>query len=143
MEISYKKRGLFIIFLLVTLFITIHTTVNAVMIDGSVNENEWIFLFTDDSEEPKINVYWYIDQSDFNLGILTNKIEVDEDLLEFAFRAIDIDYWIKYEPGISTVYKKSRDDTTLEWWEDRTYNGLPRGVNISAGTTNGTRSYEI
>jgi hypothetical protein len=143
MEIINKKRGFIIIFLLVTLFITINTSVNAVVIDGSINENEWNFWFTDDSEEPILNVYWYIDQNNFNLGILTNKLKLDEDLLEFAFRAIDVDYWIKYKPGISTVYKKSRDDTALEWWEDRTYNGLPRGVNITTGVTNGTRSYEI
>jgi hypothetical protein len=109
--------------------------------DGIVDEAEWTWLFKDASQKPYFDVYWYKDSEDLCLAIVTDDTSDNTDLLEFAFRATDIDYLIQLKPGISVRYRSSGGDWN-GWWQT-IHNGLPPKVNIGDGKTNGYRSYEI
>jgi hypothetical protein len=111
-------------------------------LDGVVDEGEWIWWFKDiESTHPYADVYWYADTENLYLGIVTDDANENQDLFQFAFRTIDLDYWIQVKPGVGTKYRKSGGD--WEHWWTKSYSGLPKGVDIVADDTGGNRSYEI
>ena len=145
-NISVKKRLLTIIFTMLTLFSMSLVTANAeVTLNGTIDEADWNHWFKDDSESPIVDVYWTNSSDYLYIGIMTDDINENNDVLEFAFKASEEDYWIRITPGISTQYS-TRESVPLPlfqgWWQ--TINtGLPPGVNAVAGKTHGNRSYEI
>lgn len=141
-NIYLKQRLLAIVFTLLTILSTISVAVYAeVAINGTIDEADWEHWFEDDSESPVINVYWCNDSNNLYIGILTDDTNENKDVLEFAFRASEKDYWIQIKPGVSTKYRPSGGDHEGWWKEARP--GLPAGVNAVAGKTDGKRSYEI
>lgn len=110
-------------------------------IDGIVEETEWTWLLDDLSQQPNFSVYYSSDSAYVYLAIVTNDANENSDVLEFAFRGAEKDYWIEVKPGISTNFRLS-GGTWQGWWKGlRT--GTPSGVNIAEGETDGYRSYEI
>ena len=142
MKGTIKKRLLGILFALLTIFSVSIVAVNAaVTMDGTIDEGDWNFWFKDDSEQPVVDAYWATDADYLYIGLVTDDANENKDVLEFAFRADDIDYWIQVKPEIATNYRPSGGDYN-GWWSGKK-SGLPSGVSIVAGETDGTRSYEI
>jgi hypothetical protein len=139
---TIKKRLLGILFALLTIFSVSIVAVNAaVTMDGTIDEGDWNFWFNDDSEQPAVDVYWATDADYLYIGLVTDDANENKDVLEFAFRADGIDYWIQVKPGIATNYRPSGGEYN-GWWSGKK-SGLPSGVSIVAGETDGARSYEI
>ena len=142
MKGTIKRRLLAIVFALLTIFSISIVAVNAaVTMDGTIDEGDWNFWFKDDSEQPVVDVYWITDADYLYIGLVTDDANENKDVLEFAFRADGIDYWIQVKPDIAINYRPSGGDYN-GWW-DKKKSGLPSGVSIVAGETGGTRSYEI
>lgn len=110
-------------------------------LDGVVEEPEWTWLFNDISDEPYFDLYWYIDTENLYIAIATDDANENYDVMKFAFAAKDLDYRIQVAPGVYTAYRKSGGDIEDYWSTLRI--GLPSGVNVSYGKTDGKRSYEI
>ena len=117
------------------------TLADGMEVDGVIDETEWMWWFRDESQLPTVDVYWYNDSVNLYIGILTDDVNENSDILEFAFRASELDYWMEIIPGVSTKYRKSGGDYE-DWWK-KIHTGLPPGVNVVAGKTEGNRSYEV
>lgn len=139
-----RKRKAVLLLLAIPLLLLIPTSrVNAdgINVDGVVDETEWTWWFKDDSQEPYVDVYWYMDSVNLYIGIVTDDTNENDDVFQFAFRASELDYWFEIKPGVSTKFRPSGGD--WEGWWKKARNGLPPGVNAAAGKTDGRRSYEI
>jgi len=114
---------------------------DGINIDGVVDETEWNWWFKDDSQEPYVDVYVYMNSVNLYIGIVTDDTNENDDVFNFAFRASEVDYWIEIKPGISTKFRNSGG--SWEGWWKGVRDGLPPGVNAASGKTDGRRSYEI
>ena len=110
-------------------------------LDGTVDETEWIWLLSDTSQEPLFDIKWWKDTENLYISIVTDDGNENEDLLEFAFRAKEVDYWIRMKPDTFKKYRESGGDWN-GWWKNIKM-GLPSDVDIVASETDGKRSYEI
>jgi hypothetical protein len=141
-KISLKKRLSTIVLTLLIILPMVSVTAYAeVIVNGTIDEADWEHWFEDDSDSPIVDVYWYNDSDYLYIGLVTDDTNENSDVLEFAFRASDEDFWIQIKPGVSTKYRTSGGD--YEGWWKGANDGLPAGVNAVAGKTDGKRSYEI
>ena len=141
-NVSLKKMLLMIAFILMTVFsMNLVTAFAEVDVNGIIDEADWRYWLKDDSEPPIVDVYWCTDPDHLYIGLMTDDANENSDVLEFAFRASEKDYWIQVKPGISTKYRPSGGDHE-GWWKG-VHDGLPTGVDVVSGKTGGNRSYEI
>jgi len=141
-NVSLNKRLLAIEFTLLIVFsMNLVTAFAEVDMNGTIDEADWNHWIKDDSEPPVVNVSWCTDSDYLFIGIMTDDANENSDVLEFAFRASEKDYWIRIKPGVSTKYRPSGGDHE-GWWKGVRI-GLPAGVDVVAGKTDGNRSYEI
>jgi len=119
----------------------IPTALGAISVDGVVDETEYSLWFEDNSQTPLFNVSWYKDSTALYLGIVIDDMTDDDDILQFAFQAIGVDYLIEIKPGSSIKYRESGGSWEGYWKNAK--DGLPTGVVATAGTTDGKRSYEL
>ena len=110
---------------------------DGINLDGTVDETEWTWLLNDTSQEPFFDVNWWKDTENLYISIVTDDGNENEDLLEFAFRAKEIDYWIRMKPDTYKKYRESGGNWN-GWWQDKKA-GLPPEVDIVAGETDGKR----
>jgi hypothetical protein len=145
-SMSVKKRLLSIVFAMITIFsMNMIAAYAEVLLDGTVYEADWNYWFTDDSESPIVDVHWFNNSEYLYIGIVTDDSNENIDVLEFAFKGGEEDYWIQVIPGVSTNYavRESAPTPLFQGWWETVYTGLPTGVNVIAGHTYGNRSYEI
>jgi hypothetical protein len=112
--------------------------VYSVLLDGSINEVSWHIWFSD-SGTPLFSTYYSSDETYAYIGIITSSIVGDNDL-EFAFKGTEHDWVIKLADVSGLSYKMS-EITNTYWGPSQT--GLPDGVKIIKGLTDGKISYEI
>ena len=145
-NVGIKKRVLAVFFTMITIFsMNMVTAYAEVLLDGTVNETDWNYWFTDDSDSPIVDVYWSNNIDYLYIGMVTDDSIENIDILEFAFKGGEEDYWIHVIPGVSTNYavRASAPTPLFQGWWATVYTGLPTGVNVVAGRTYGNRSYEI
>jgi hypothetical protein len=112
----------------------------SITLDGIISETVWIEWF-EDSEYPSFSVYYTFDELNVHLGIILDIESVDDANLRFAFRADTSDFLIKItEEGDFSFYPG--DSSRISWWGSKRV-GLPYGVEVVKGKTNGKTSYEI
>ena len=114
---------------------------DGIALDGVIDETEWNHWFTDDSESPVVDIYYYNDSSNVYIGLLTDDTTDNDDSLEFAFRASRRDYWFKLKSD-GSAWWRSGEEGVEGWWNGMN-TGLPTWFNAVASTTDGNRSYEI
>ena len=145
-SIGITKRLLVIVFAMMTIFsMNMVIAYAELMLNGSVDEADWNYWFTDDSGSPVVDVYWS-DNSDYlYIGIVTDDSNENSDYLEFAFKGGEEDYSVQIIPGGSTHYSVRTSVATplFQGWWQTSYTGLPPGVNVVTGYTLENRSYEI
>jgi hypothetical protein len=111
-----------------------------ITLDGKVSETVWVDWF-EDPGYPSYNVYYTVDEEAIYIGIVLDIDNVDDANLRFAFRAEASDYLIKItEEGDISFYPG--DSSRPSWWGNKR-NGIPTGVELATGETNGKHSYEI
>ena len=145
-NVGGKKRLMAIVFAMVTLFsMNIVTAYAELVLNGTVDEAEWNYWFTDDSGSPVIDVYWFNNSDYLYIGIVTDDTNENSDYLEFAFKGNEEDYSVQIIPGVSTLHAVRASVATplFQGWWPTSYTGFPTGVNVVSGETLGNRSYEI
>ena len=145
-SIGVNKRLLAIVFAMITIFsMNMVTAYSEVLLDGTVDEADWNFWFTDDSGSPVVDVYWSNNSDYLYIGMVTDDANENSDYLEFAFKAGEEDYWVQITPGVSTSYavRASVPTPLFQGYWKTIYTGLPTSVNVVTGETLGNRSYEI
>ena len=139
-----SKKILLIMFILSTLgaFYIPAAHAEGIIVDGVVDESDWTLWFTDDSQSPYFDVYWYLDSDNLYIAVLTDDTNDNDDLFRFAFKTHKgVDWWIEIKPGYWTKYRPSGGDWEGYWSFSRP--GLPPGVSAASGKTDGKRSYEL
>lgn len=145
-SVGVKKRLLAIVFALITIFsMNMVTAYAEVMLNGTVDEADWNYWFTDDLGSPVVDVYWSNNSDYLYIGLVTDDTNENSDYLEFAFKGGEEDYSVQIIPGVSTLYSVRASVATplFQGYWDAYYTGLPTGVNVVTGETLGNRSYEI
>lgn len=141
-DCSIKSLILLALTLLSLTVITLPAVLAAgITLDGVVDESDWILWFEDTSQSPMFNVSWHEDSTNLYIAIVTDDTNVNDDLLQFAFQAVGVDYLIEIKPGYWVKYRESGGSWEGYWKNAK--DGLPTGVMAKAGTTDGKRSYEI
>ena len=141
-NIHFKRRlALTLSFLLLVIIQLPVVLGEGIELNGIVDEAEWEPFLADTSQKPYFNVSGYMDSEYLYIAVTTDDVNQNDDVLEFAFRAEKCDYWIQVKPELSQRYRPS-GGTYKDWWKG-IRSGLPVGVNITAGETDGKRSYEI
>jgi hypothetical protein len=135
-----KKIGILLL-LLLQLSCIIIPGIGAVTLDGSVTEPTWN-LWIIDSGDPSFSVFYWEDTTNVYIGIVTSGTEFGQNDIELAFQAIDYDWAIKLSDISGHKYVKSISDPVTDYWGPSKL-GLPDGVNIVQGSTDGKISYEI
>ncbi len=140
------KRLLAIVFTIITIF-SMNTVIAyaELILDGTVDETDWNYWFTDDSGAPVVDMYWTNNSDYLYIGIVTDDTNENSDYLEFAFKGGEEDYSVQIIPEVSTLYSVRASAATplFQGWWQKSYTGLPTGVNIVTGETLENRSYEI
>ena len=141
--INSERKVLKIALILLTLISmnSILVFADGITMDGTIDEAEWNYSFTDDSDSPVVDVYYYNDTSNVYIGLLTDDTTDNDDSLEFAFRASRRDYWFKLTSDGSAWWRSGEEG--IEGWWNGINTGLPAWINAVASMTNGKRSYEI
>jgi hypothetical protein len=139
LSIKYLLIGLITLSLFTIILPSAHA--DGIIIDGVIDETEWSYWFTDDSDSPVVDVYSYNDSSNVYIGILTDDATDNDDSLEFAFRASRRDYWFKLKSD-GSAWWRSGEEGVEGWWNGMN-TGLPIWFTAVASTTDGNRSYEI
>jgi len=139
LNIKYWLIGLITLSLFTIILPSAHA--DGITMDGVIDETEWNHWFTDTSESPVVDVYYYNDSSNVYIGILTDDTTDNDDSLEFAFRASRRDYWFKLKSD-GSAWWRSGEEGVEGWWNGMN-TGLPSWFNAVASTTDGSRSYEI
>jgi hypothetical protein len=138
---TMKKIG---IVLLIMLQISMLSTlsVNALIMDGIIDEDEWTQWFTDD-ENPSYTTYYMEDQSNIYLGLITDTLIPDNSQLQVAFKTSEYD-WAIMITETSIEYKRNKNDPRIgaKYWKAAVL-GLPEGVQVVQGVTGDMISYEI
>jgi hypothetical protein len=137
---SIKKVAL-IVLMIFQCSILIIPSVSALVLDGNVNEIEWELWYVD-TGTPSFTIYTTSDENYAYLGIVTSIEETGKNDLQLAFKGIEKDWAIKLSDVTGTSYVKSKDDTSVTYWGSKKA-GLPEGVQIVQGVTDGKVSYEI
>lgn len=141
-----KKRMLAIVFALITIFsMNMVTAYAELVLNGTVDETDWNYWFTDDSGPPVIDVYWTNNSDYLYIGIVTDDTNENNDYLEFAFKGGEEDYTVQIISGVLTQYavRASVPTPLFQGYWTTYYLGLPTGVNVVTGETLENRSYEI
>lgn len=139
--ICNKKMSLtFLAVILLSMMLTPSSNAVGIILDGELSETEWMLWF-EDTDEPRFTVYYATDESNVYIGIIVEDDDTSNDHFQFAFRAEDVDYKIKIKHDIIICYRPSGGEKD-GWWRHTVW-GLPPGVEIVVGTTNGKTSYEI
>ena len=145
-SVGVNKRLLAIVFALITIFsMNMVTAYAEVLLDGTVDEADWNYWFTDDSGSPVVDVYWSNNSDYLYIGMVTDDANENSDYLEFAFKGGEEDYWVQIIPGVSTSYavRASASIPLFQGYWATIHTGLPTSVNVVSGETLGNRSYEI
>lgn len=145
-RVGVNKRLLAIVFALITIFsMNMVTAYAEVLLDGTVDEGDWNYWFTDDSGSPVVDVYWSNNSDYLYIGMVTDDANENSDYLEFAFKGDEEDYWVQIIPGFSTSYsvRASASIPLFQGYWTTIYAGLPTSVNVVSGETLGNRSYEM
>ncbi len=145
-SVVLKKRLVAIVFAMVTIFSMNLVTASAeLLLNGTVDEADWEYWFTDDSGSPVVDVYWSNNSDYLYIGIVTDDTNENSDYLEFAFKGGEEDYTVQIIPGVSTQYavRASAPTPLFQGYWTTYYTGLPTSVNVVPGETSGNRSYEI
>jgi len=136
-----KKISLIVLLVLIAaLWVIPSIKAENITLDGEVTETIWLEWF-EDLGYPSYSTYHTADDDAIYIGIVLDVDNVDEANLLFAFRAEKRDFRIiitkegdmSFNPGDSSI---------SSWWEKRRP-GLPYGVEVVIGDTNGKASYEI
>ena len=135
-----KISLLFLAIMLFSVMLIPSSSAKGITLDGVLSENIWIPWFTDE-DEPGYAVYYATDETNVYIGLVLEDGDTSNDHLQFAYQADDIDYKIKIKHDTIICYRSS-GGTNEGWWR-RTIWGLPPGVTIAMGTTEGKTSYEI
>jgi len=140
LSIKYWLIGLITLSLFTIVLPSAHA--DGIIMDGMIDETEWNYWFTDDSQSPVVDIYYYKDSSsNVYIGILTDDTTDSDDSLEFAFRASRRDYWFKLKSD-GSAWWRSGEEGVEGWWNGMN-TGLPLWINAVVSTTDGNRSYEI
>lgn len=145
-HVGVNKRLLAIFFAMITIFsINMVTAYAELTLNGSVDEGDWNYWFTDDSGSPIVDVYWTNNSDYLYIGIVTDDTNENSDYLEFAFKGGEEDYSVQIITGVSTHYSVRASVATplFQGWWQTSYTGLPTGVDVVTGETLENRSYEI
>ena len=108
----------------------------SIALDGMVSETSWV-KWISDIGNPSYNIYYTTDDSEIYIGII---LEGDNPDIKFAFRADASDFLIKIVDGVLSFYPG--DSGRSNWWGSKRF-GLPVGVEIVSGVTEGKHSYEV
>ena len=108
----------------------------SITLDGAVSETSWVEWISD-TTYPSYSIHYTFDDSDVYLGII---LENDTPNLKFAFRADASDFLIKIVDGVLSFYPG--DSSRTSWWGPKRF-GLPSGVELVSGITEGKQSIEV
>lgn len=108
----------------------------SITLDGIVSETSWVEWISDIGY-PSYNIYYTTDDSNIYLGII---LEGDTSDIKFAFRADASDFYIKIVDGVLSFYPG--DSSRPNWWGPKRV-GLPSGVELVSGITDGKHSIEV
>ena len=117
------------------------TRAEGIVLDGVIDESDYTLYIRDDTHAPIYSLYTASDIDHLYLGIvLEGDTDASNDLMLFAYRQQNTDYWIRVKDA---VYKfRPSGGSWQGWWQGVRF-GLPDGVEIVVGETNGDTSYEI
>jgi len=117
------------------------TRAEGIVLDGVIDELGYTLYIRDDTHGPIYSLYTATDDNSLYLGIvLEDDADASNDLLLFAYRQQNTDYWIRVKDAL---YKfRPRGGIWQGWWQG-VRPGLPEGVDIVVGETNEETSYEI
>ena len=108
----------------------------SITLDGIVTETSWVEWISDIGY-PSYNIYYTTDDSDVCLGII---LEGDTPDIKLAFRADASDFLLKIVDGVLSFYPG--DSSNPNWWGSKR-TGLPSGVELASGVTDGKHSIEV
>ena len=142
MNTKYNKKMSLIVLavMLLSTMMTPSSSAQGITLDGVLSETDWMLWF-EDTNEPGFTVYHATDEDNVYLGIIVEDDDISDDHLQFALRADGVDYKIKIKYDTIICYRPGGE--WIKGWWSRTVWGLPPGVEIVIGTTNGKTSYEI
>jgi hypothetical protein len=144
MRNMYRKsvrKVAFIVLLLLQCSILIIPSVSALTLDGNVNELDWELWYVD-TGILSFTVYNTSDDDYAYIGIVTSIDESGQNDFQMAFKGSEKDWAIKLSDISGASYLKSKQDTSVTYWGSKKV-GLPDGVQIVQGVTDGKISYEI
>jgi len=140
----YKKKIVLMALLIViqALFFTSIVT-HAQTINGVIDETPWTIWF-EDSANPSYTAFFYENDTTVFIGIVTNITETGSNQIQIAFKAAQNDFAILYSDISGYKFKPNtiKPDSSFNYWAE-TRLGLPTGVVIIQGVTDGKISYEI
>ena len=142
MRLNQRKKmtTIFLASIMVTLLSTPLIHAENITLDGTVSETAWVEWF-EDSTYPSFNAYYYFDEDYVYLGIVLDIDNANDPNLKFAFRADASDFLIKItKEGDLSFYPG--DSSRPSWWGPKRF-GLPNGVELAIGETDGSPSYEV
>ena len=108
----------------------------SITLDGNVSETSWVEWISD-TGYPSYSIWYTFDDSDVYIGII---LESDTPEIKFAFRADASDFLIKIVDGVLSFYPG--DSSRPSWWGPKRF-GLPSGVELVTGITEGKHSIEV
>jgi hypothetical protein len=134
-NISKKCKHLFLGMLILVPIIPAFA--DSITLDGVVSETVWV-EWIEDKGYPSYRIFYTSDESYIYLGFI---LDGDNPNLRFAFRADTSDYLIKItDVGDLSFYPG--DSSRPSWWGPKRF-GLPDGIEVSIGVTEGKYSYEV
>ncbi len=142
MRLNQRKKmaTIFLASMIVTLLGVPLIHAEDLTLDGIVTETVWVDWF-EDSAYPSFDAFYSFDEDYVYIGIVLGFDNVKDANLRFAFRADASDFLVKItEEGDISFHPG--DSSRISWWGPKR-SGLPNGVELVKGETNGKPSYEI
>jgi hypothetical protein len=146
-ELTAKLTRLVALIMMANLMMIPCLYAEGITIDGVVVEPEWTLFYKDEIYNPVYSLYTASDLDKIYLGIvLEDNNNPANVMIDLAFRAKNIDYWIQIKDG--TIKYRPSGGYWGGWWEKIRSNpltgiALPTGVTIAIDNPNGETSYEI
>ena len=138
-----KKKSLLLLLVLIQVSLMVPTITYAQTMDGVIDESDWVLWF-EDLADPSFSTKFSENDTSVFIGIITNNTEIGSNQLQVAFKAAENDFVILSSDISGTKFKPNtvNPETAQNYWA-ATRPGLPTGVEIMQGFTNGKVSYEI
>jgi hypothetical protein len=138
-----KKKLTYSVLTVITLSMLLVQAVSAqgVVLDGVIDEEEYTLYLYDDTHAPIYSLFTANDTDYFYFGIiLEGDNDASNDIIELAFRQLNVDFWIQDKGGV-LIFRPS-GGSWQDWWANKR-DGLPESIQIAVGETKGETSYEI